>query len=103
MKDMTAVEFNALAKDNGGLLAAIRGFEASKDEDITRHRASAEQWLQHTMAKNKPEGVAGPMHVFWQRVKDAYDVKMTFKLGAQEVANDDDWEDEDEDGDAPPG
>jgi hypothetical protein len=98
IKDMTAEEFNVLAKENGGLLAAVQGFEASVDEDIKGHRVFAEQWLQHLLAKHMPDGVAGPMYEFWKRVKDAYDVKLNFKLDGEEGTNDDDeeWEDEDD-------
>ena len=99
-KEMTAEEFNDLAKENGGLLAAVKEFDASKDEDIKQHRTLAEQWLQHLLAKNKPDGVAGPKYEFLKRVKDAYDVKLNFTVPEEGAGGEgDDWEDEDEDED----
>jgi hypothetical protein len=99
IKNMTAEEFNVKAKENGGLVAAAKAFEASQDEDFKRHRVQAEQWLQHLLAKNKPEGVAGPKYEFWKRVNDAYDVNNIFKLAAgfDYGGEEDEWEDEDED------
>jgi hypothetical protein len=102
INDMTAAEFNALAKKNGGLLAAIKGFDASQDQDFKQHRMLAEGWIQHLLAKNKRDGVAGPKYEFWKRVKDAHDVNLDFTLAAEEKGvgdNDDDWEDDDDDDD----
>ena len=100
MKSMTAEEFNDMARGDGGLIEAVKGYDAAMDEDIQRHRVIAESWLQQKLTKNKPEGVAGPKYEFWKRVKDAYDVKMNFRLAEEatvEDDGDDDWEDEDED------
>ncbi|OCT51250.1 hypothetical protein CLCR_08456 [Cladophialophora carrionii] len=102
INDMTAAEFKALAKTNGGLLAAIKGFDATKDEDIKRHRMSAEGWIQHLLAKNKRDGVAGPKYEFWKRVKDAHDVNLDFSLAAGEKSegdHEDEWEDDDDNDD----
>ncbi|EXJ58276.1 hypothetical protein A1O7_05701 [Cladophialophora yegresii CBS 114405] len=99
INDMTAAEFNDHAKKNGGLLAAIKGFDATKDEDFKRHRMLAEGWIQHLLAKNKRDGIAGPKYEFWKRVKDAHDVNLDFSLAAGEKGegdNDDEWEDDDE-------
>jgi len=97
-RDMTAEEFNNLAKENGGMLAAIKGFQTGKDEDIKHHRVLAEGWLQHLLAKNKPDGVEGPKFEFWKRVKTAYGVKVDCKVAGEADPGDDEeeWEDDDD-------
>ncbi len=100
IKNMNAEEFEAQAKENGGLVAAVKSFDPAKDEDFKRHRVLAEGWLQQVVAKNNPDGVAGPNYHFWKRVKDAHDVKLDFTPtsdesgGAGDDEDDDEWEDD---------
>ncbi|KAJ9609701.1 hypothetical protein H2200_006029 [Cladophialophora chaetospira] len=90
IKNMTAEEFNTMAKENGGLLAAVKSYDPCKDEDFKRHRVLAEGWLEHLLSKNKPDGVPTLKYELWKRIKEAHDVKLEFTLARDESADDDD-------------
>ncbi|EXJ54958.1 uncharacterized protein A1O5_12869 [Cladophialophora psammophila CBS 110553] len=113
VKTMTADEFAAMAKENGGLKAAVTGFKADGVEEMDEMETSGKNWLKKLQPEFSEDGPYASDKTWYKRLVESFRVRLFEPptdgdndgdgvLGVQEhppgvqTDADDEWEDSEE-------